>query len=143
VVSGEPTAREGLRVGPEPSIIAPLSPPRDDHASLHRPRHLHPRRLRAPAPQGLARHRSQLTHAEDRLQGTPLRRRGDESWELDALEPATLQALITGAIERHRDEALWEEKVAEEDAARERMEEASDRWSEVEKFLAKPKGKRK
>ena len=75
----------------------------------------------------------------DSRAGAYVEEHGDESWELDALEPATLQKLITDAIERHRDEALWEEKVAEEDAARERRGGASPRRAEAERLLAQPK----
>ena len=34
---------------------------------------------------------------------------GDECWELDALEPTTLQAIIRGAIEAEMDKSLWNE----------------------------------
>jgi hypothetical protein len=32
---------------------------------------------------------------------------GDESWELDALDPATLDTLIQSEIVRHKDQAIW------------------------------------
>jgi hypothetical protein len=40
---------------------------------------------------------------------------GEESWELDALEPSILASLVTEAVEEKRDQELWE-------AAEERME---------------------
>ena len=43
---------------------------------------------------------------------------GDSSWEVDALNPATLQALITKHIEDLRDEEAWNEKLAEEEEQR-------------------------
>ena len=44
---------------------------------------------------------------------------GLESWELDALEPQVLDALISGAIDRFLDMAMYEEVVRREDADRE------------------------
>jgi 6-pyruvoyl-tetrahydropterin synthase len=38
---------------------------------------------------------------------------GDESWELDALSPAYLTALINDAVEPERDEDLWNERLQE------------------------------
>ena len=40
-----------------------------------------------------------------------IREYGMESWELDALEPAVLDQLVTEAIEGLRDDALWLEKM--------------------------------
>ena len=36
---------------------------------------------------------------------------GDDSWELDALEPAVLDQLVTEAIEDLRDDGLWRERI--------------------------------
>jgi hypothetical protein len=36
-------------------------------------------------------------------------RYGDECWELDALEPRTLQAVVRGAVEAEMDIAIWTE----------------------------------
>lgn len=61
---------------------------------------------------------------------------GEESWELDALEPRVLADLIRGALERFIDTAAWEERtalVAEETAT---LEEAARRWDEVSDFLS-------
>lgn len=45
----------------------------------------------------------------------PYRERfGDESWELDALEPRVLRDLIRDAVMRVRDAALWDAAVSEE-----------------------------
>jgi hypothetical protein len=79
----------------------------------------------------------------DSRAGAYVAEHGNESWELDALEPDVLQRLITRTIIGYRDEAQWEAKVAEEAEAREHLKQASSRWSDVESFLAKPKkGKR-
>lgn len=60
---------------------------------------------------------------------------GDESWELDALEPRVLTQLVRDAVEAVRDEDAWEEKVAEENHHRDLLAKASTRWSEVVSFL--------
>lgn len=50
---------------------------------------------------------------------------GNESWELDALDPRTLQKLITKTVLSYRDEDLWEEKKTEEDEHKETLAEAA------------------
>jgi hypothetical protein len=50
---------------------------------------------------------------------------GDESWELDALEPRVLTTLIQDTIAGLRDDALWGESVEAEDAAKESLREAA------------------
>lgn len=60
---------------------------------------------------------------------------GDESWELDALDPAVLAALITGEIARHRDETLWTAATARMDTDRFLLRQASQRWEELIGFL--------
>lgn len=60
---------------------------------------------------------------------------GHESWELDALEPAVLVALIRSTIEEVRDDDLWQEKVEEEERHRTQLGQASERWDEVVEML--------
>ncbi len=48
---------------------------------------------------------------------------GYESWELDALNPAVLADLIEAQLNGLRDDALWDEAVEEEQAAREKLAE--------------------
>ena len=61
---------------------------------------------------------------------------GDESWELDALDPKTLNALITKEIKRHiTDKGQWETTMAREQQGRDNLEKASDNWDNVEHFL--------
>lgn len=50
------------------------------------------------------------------------REHGDESWELDALEPVVIATLIEDAVRGVRDEALWEEAVEEEEDHRAQLE---------------------
>jgi hypothetical protein len=56
---------------------------------------------------------------------------GDESWELDALEPAVLTALIEGAVVEHRDDDLWKDALKEERTHRAYLKACSDSWSDV------------
>lgn len=56
---------------------------------------------------------------------------GDESWELDALEPQVLAALIQDAITSVRDPDLWREAQEKEQTERDLLEQAADRWSEL------------
>jgi hypothetical protein len=50
-----------------------------------------------------------------------IREFGDESWELDALEPKVLTKLIQDAILELRDEDLWDQSIADEDLAKARL----------------------
>ena len=64
-----------------------------------------------------------------------LDRFGDESWELDALDPATLDALITAEIEAVRDDDAWEAVEDAEDEHRRLLRDAARRWPEVVSHL--------
>ena len=66
---------------------------------------------------------------------------GDESWELDALEPRVIAGLIEGAVSEFRDDDLWDKKVANEDRGRKGLELAAEKWPRVEKFLGNGKSK--
>ncbi|KKK74463.1 hypothetical protein LCGC14_2883530 [marine sediment metagenome] len=57
-------------------------------------------------------------------------RYGEESWELDALEPQYLVDLITQHVTAERDEELWNEAVARQEAEREEIQGVIDRWGE-------------
>ena len=57
---------------------------------------------------------------------------GDESWELDALEPKVIHQLISDAVLRIRDEKLWDEKLKEEASDRMALEDMADQISEDE-----------
>lgn len=56
---------------------------------------------------------------------------GDDSWELDALEPQVLAALISDTIDTLRDDDLWQEMVEQESRERELLTLCSDRWDDV------------
>jgi hypothetical protein len=56
---------------------------------------------------------------------------GDDSWELDALDPATLDALIEEEIITHRDLDAWLVSTARMDHEKELLAAVSNRWDEV------------
>lgn len=60
---------------------------------------------------------------------------GDESWELDALEPSVMAGLIEDAVKQLRDDDVYEAVLAEEEQEKERLRAISDRWAEVADFL--------
>jgi hypothetical protein len=51
---------------------------------------------------------------------------GDESWELDALEPSVITALIQDTVSDLRDEDLWDEAVREENSHKRALEDAAE-----------------
>ena len=53
---------------------------------------------------------------------------GDESWELDALEPAVLHELIVDTIDEYCDESAYMDVVYEEQRERERLLDIADRF---------------
>ena len=56
---------------------------------------------------------------------------GSNSWELDALDPATLEALIEKHILDARDDAEWNDTLALENQHKELLNTAHDRWHEL------------
>jgi hypothetical protein len=62
-------------------------------------------------------------------------RYGTQSWELDALDPTTLVALINEHVDAERDQDLWDTRVAQEGLDRAQMQTLSRRWSEVSEWL--------
>jgi hypothetical protein len=60
---------------------------------------------------------------------------GDESWELDALEPAVLAALVRGAIERVMDKDSMGEATLQQTRHRETLSLVADRFEDVEAFV--------
>lgn len=67
--------------------------------------------------------------------GEYIREHGNQSWELDALDPATLAALIRQHIALYRDDAIWAEDKAKERKGRHLLAECSRRWPEVRALL--------
>lgn len=60
-----------------------------------------------------------------------IREYGDESWELDALEPSVIADLIRDAIEPLKDPEVWAQTVEEEESDRKRLALASENWPGV------------
>jgi hypothetical protein len=64
---------------------------------------------------------------------------GDESWELDALEPSVIAELIQDEINKLKNTDLWDKIVQEEDQQREVLTKAASNWDDVTKYLSKKK----
>lgn len=62
-------------------------------------------------------------------------RYGDKSWELDALEPRVLEALIDDELATLIDEEIWNETEAEEEEGREMLAQFHSRYDEIVQFL--------
>lgn len=60
---------------------------------------------------------------------------GDESWELDAVEPEALIELIETEIRAELDSDLFNEQLGAERRGRQAFEDIADRWGEVVEFL--------
>lgn len=63
---------------------------------------------------------------------------GDESWELDALDPTVIDELIRAEISAVIDQDEWNAVVAEEEKAKLVMARAANRWADVAEFLYRP-----
>jgi hypothetical protein len=57
-----------------------------------------------------------------------IRQFGDESWELDALEPSVLSALVQREVDAVLDHELWEEREQEQEEARVGLRAVAKRW---------------
>lgn len=55
---------------------------------------------------------------------------GEESWELDALEPQFISNLIRDEIEKERGQELWDKAVSEQEQEREQIADVIERWGE-------------
>ena len=62
---------------------------------------------------------------------------GDESWELDALEPQVLDALIRDKVAEIRDDETYEERKEQEDREKAQLAKVSDKWDAVAEFVEK------
>ena len=73
----------------------------------------------------------------DTRAGDYIREHGDNSWELDALEPAVMGALITDAIAGYMDFELFNAEVDLQEHERVELSMASEHWEHVQKLLGK------
>lgn len=60
---------------------------------------------------------------------------GDESWELDALEPRVIEALIRTQIEGLLDDKAWTAACRLQNEQREQLQKVSDNWTEITENL--------
>lgn len=60
---------------------------------------------------------------------------GDESWELDALEPSVMVELIRASVGSVIDGRLWESAQKEEENEKQELQLVSDNWEQVVKSL--------
>jgi hypothetical protein len=56
---------------------------------------------------------------------------GDQSWELDALDPTVLRDLVRDNVFELRDPDLWGEMYEKEQRERRQLREVSDQWSDI------------
>lgn len=54
-----------------------------------------------------------------------------QSWELDALDPPTLIALITSEVEKLRDQDVWDNAVAQENDHKALLQQVVDNWDDI------------
>lgn len=64
-----------------------------------------------------------------------IREYGESSWELDAMEPKLLSALVEGEVNKLLDRGAWEEADAQEKQGRALLHAASSRWHNLTDFL--------
>jgi len=62
-------------------------------------------------------------------------RYGDESWELDALDPPLIERLIQDALDEIIDQGAWDEVIAREEANRDDLAAVASNWSDVAAWL--------
>jgi hypothetical protein len=60
---------------------------------------------------------------------------GDESWELDALDPNTLLEIIQGAVDEIKDDSAYDAIAEDEERDRELLTRAANQWTEIIKTL--------
>lgn len=70
-----------------------------------------------------------------------LRKYGNESWEIDALEPQVLSRLVSSEISTLIDERKWIKALKKEKAERKKILNVSNNWKKVEKLFSIKKNK--
>jgi hypothetical protein len=60
---------------------------------------------------------------------------GDDSWELDALEPSVLDALISEQITSRLDMSLWEQREIQEDDERRILTALTDNFTQIREYM--------
>jgi hypothetical protein len=72
---------------------------------------------------------------DSRIEGY-LREYGNESWELDALDPSVLDGLITSEVDELIDAELFAAAERRQETAREALTATSERWTDIVDFLS-------
>src|SRR5205823_1798722 len=62
---------------------------------------------------------------------------GDESWELDALEPSVIANLIEAEVNNVRNDDLFAESLQQQTNERAMLRKTSENWTSIVKFLEK------
>lgn len=60
-----------------------------------------------------------------------IKKYGKTSWELDALEPAVLEKLITNEIGKYLDRDIWNQVKEQENDAKQMLERVAQNWGEI------------
>lgn len=60
---------------------------------------------------------------------------GDESWELDALDPPVIEKLIQDALDEIIDTSAWDSVMSREEANKADLEAVAQRWADVSEYL--------
>lgn len=63
---------------------------------------------------------------------------GNQSWELDALDPTVIDALIADNLDDLIDRERWDAAMAREQQRRDVLAATARRWTDVERFVTKP-----
>jgi hypothetical protein len=61
---------------------------------------------------------------------------GEDSWELDAMEPAALTQLIRDEVSELAEKAQWKKDQFRQKSGRAQLKAVSDRWDDVEELVA-------
>ena len=64
---------------------------------------------------------------------------GEESWELDALEPQVIAQLIRDAIDGVRDQSRWTESMDQSEREKVELQRIADNWNDVQGLLRGPR----
>lgn len=62
-------------------------------------------------------------------------RHGDESWELDALDPTVIEDLISAEIDSVRDLTIWDQDVERERRERAQLDVIARQWDDIVAYL--------
>jgi hypothetical protein len=63
---------------------------------------------------------------------------GYECWELDALDPTTIQDMVEEKILEHLDRTQWDRDTAADEADQARLHRIADNWDRVIAALGEP-----